>query len=110
MMLDSILPGLSREVVGGYGGRRPWVAEILGADPQYGLLRRFLQGKSDYLRSNATGSRGIFVYFVVEEGRIYEASYYATWSKRERYFFRFLEGGKQQRMTRDEVRMEMLND
>lgn len=45
-------------------GKGPWVAEITGTDPQYGLARRFLKGER--LRTIVT--------FELEPGRRYEVS------------------------------------
>lgn len=56
-MIDQVSPGLGGRVIGKIRSRQPWVAEITGADPKYGLKRTFLNGNWQRKRSNSTGSR-----------------------------------------------------
>jgi hypothetical protein len=72
--------------VSGLGGAvfgwRPsyWVAEILGYDPTYTYKRRFIRGKKDYLRANSKGSRGVYVYYTLESGKLYQVC--ERWTRR----------------------------
>lgn len=95
----------SRSPVGrmlGLPARRPWAAEIVGRDDRYGLERRFLDGKKDYRRANSIGSRGVYVYYRLEPGSVYEVNDLVSWSRSDRYFCR-IDGGNLIRMTREEV-------
>jgi hypothetical protein len=67
-------------------GRHPWIAEIIGTHPKYGLGRKFLFGVRDYSRANSTGSRGIATTYDLAEGVLYEISDPASWARTERYF------------------------
>lgn len=60
---------------------RGWVAEILP-----GFQRRFVDGFDDYQHANSRGTRGIYAYYVLHPGRIYEVSHPRNWSKTDRYF------------------------
>lgn len=51
--------------------RRPWIARILGPDPEFRFQREFLRGKRDYSDADKKG-RGIRVWYVLEPG-YYEA-------------------------------------
>lgn len=94
--------GLRRSVGIGPVLRRPWVAEITGRDPTYGWARQFLRGQKDYSHANSIGSRGIMIYYHLQEGAVYEVNDWAGWSSVDRYFCR-AEGNKIVRMTEREV-------
>lgn len=70
-ILDSGAPGLGETVLGKIP-RRYWVARITGHHPQYKYEREFLRGKKDYTHANSKGSRGVFVYYLLESGLVYE--------------------------------------
>lgn len=88
--------------ISGTGWRRPWVAEITGRDPRYQYSRKFLDGQKDYSEANSIGSRGVYVYYHLEPGRIYEVNDLATWRRTDRYFCR-VEDGRVIRMAEEEV-------
>lgn len=83
--------------------QRAWCAEIVGRDPRYGLDRRFLRGKKDYRFANSTGSRGVYLYFILESGRIYEVSSPQSWHRDDRYFCHVTDAGDIERITREDV-------
>lgn len=82
--------------------RRPWVAEVTGLCPRFGLSRDFLHGKKDYRRANSKGSRGVYIYYRLKPGRVYEVNEWRGWRDLDRHFCR-VEGGNRIRMTRGEV-------
>lgn len=84
------------------GFRRPWVAEITGLDPQYRYKRAFLSGQKDYSEANSIGSRGVYVYYHLEPGRVYEVNELVTWTRTRRYFCR-VEHGRIVEMGREEA-------
>lgn len=86
----------------GTGWRRPWVAEVTGRDPRYRYTRQFLDGRKDYSAANSIGSRGVYVYYHLEPGRIYEVNDLATWGHTDRYLCR-VEDGRVIRMAEEEV-------
>ena len=53
---------------------RPWVAEITAPDPRFGYQRRFLPHKVDYRGANSRATRGVWWWWVIESGRVYEVS------------------------------------
>ncbi len=82
---------------------RFWVAEITGACPKYKFVRVFLKGKKDYSQSNSIGSRGVYVYYILEEDRIYEVSAPVSWKRTDRYFCTITRG-HMVRLTVEEVK------
>lgn len=62
--------------------RRPWIAEIVSI----GFGRKFLRGQKDYLLANSIGSRGVYVYYNLHHGKLYEVNELATWGRTDRYF------------------------
>lgn len=72
--------------------RLPWVARIDGPDPRYGLARVFLDGRRSYRHASRTGSRGIWQWYELHEGHIYEVFAPLTATKWDRYFCRVLNG------------------
>lgn len=63
-----------------------WVAQIKGRHLKFGLDRLFLPAKRDYSRANSRGSRGVFLWFVLESDRIYEVNERTSWKNSRRYF------------------------
>lgn len=88
--------------------RQPWIAEIVGIDSRFGLQRIFLQGAKDYSHGNSIGSRGIYKFYSLEEGKIYEVNELQTWRRSERYFCRFT-NGRMEKLAKNEV-VQCLSD
>jgi hypothetical protein len=83
--------------------KRAWCAEIrLGLDPKYGFKRKFLRGQKDYSEANGPGSRGVYKYYNLEEGKIYEINSPQSWKHDDRYFCR-IENGEEVRLEKTEV-------
>lgn len=66
---------------------KPWVARLTGLDPVSGYQREFVQGEIDYREANGIGSRGVYLYFVLDPG-IYEVKERVSWKRSRRYFVR----------------------
>lgn len=100
---NDVIPGLGNWLAGDF---KPsyWVAEILGSDKRYKWQRRFLRGKKDYSEANSKGSRGVYVYYTLESGHIYEVNECVTWKRNERYFCRVTLDGDIETINEDEVR------
>lgn len=80
-----------------------WVAEIMGFDKKYKYARQFLKGNTDYSEANSVGSHGVFRYFALAEGHIYDVKSQVTWRRSERYFCT-VRDGKIVELTEDEVK------
>lgn len=65
---------------------RPWVADVTDGD------RRFLRGHKDYSEANGTGSRGVYVYYHLEPGRVYEVNELLDRTTARRYLARVENG------------------
>lgn len=84
------------------GGRKPWVARIEGLDLKYKYKRNFVEGKIDFSEANSKGSRGVYLYFLVEEGQLYEVFYKTSWQKSVKKFCVWLDG-KEVPLTAKEI-------
>lgn len=80
-----------------------WVAEITGFHVKYKYERKFLRYKKDYTKSNSKGSRGIFVWYILESGRYYEVKAKTSWRNEERYFCKVNSQGDVIKVDKNEV-------
>lgn len=99
---NDAMPRLGDVTFGAAPGR-PWVAEILGPGPAYTHARRFVRAKKDYSKANSKGSRGVYLWYVLESGHVYEVNERKTWSTTERYFVRVADDGGIVRVPAEEV-------
>ena len=84
-MINELSPGLGDQVI----GQDPdsiWIAEIIGYNDRSEYQRRYLRGRRDYTKANSKGSRGVFMWYILEAGKTYEVSSRASWSRMDRYF------------------------
>ena len=103
VMSGALGRGVGEAVVGKIHSRRPWVAEIMGTDPRYGLRREFLDANTSYRHANGCGSRGTKLWFVLESGKYYEVKEQTSWRSSERYFCRVSASGDIIRAIKEEV-------
>lgn len=91
--IDDVLriDGLGQQIQGKYPGKC-WVAEITGLDTKYKYRRKFLGGKKDYSEANGPGSRGVYIYYILQEGRTYEVKSPQSWKRTDRYFCTIAKG------------------
>jgi hypothetical protein len=81
---------------------KPWVAEITGLSLKFKFERKFIGGQLDYEKANSIGSRGVYLYFILEENKIYEIYKHLSWKKSERYFCKYSQN-KEIKLTESEV-------
>ena len=81
-----------------------WCAEITGLSPVARYERCFLRGRKDYARANSVGSRGVYVYYLLDSGHLYEVSSPQGWKRVDRYFCTVSEEGHLTRLTEQEAR------
>jgi hypothetical protein len=62
----------------------------------------------DYRDSNSKGSRGVYLFFHLYPGRLYEVRYFTGWKSEERYFCR-VEGGRLVRMDPKEMYRDLID-
>lgn len=82
---------------------RPWLAEILGRDPDYGYERIFPYFRADYRDANSKGTRGVWYHWTLTPGHIYEAEWPLSVRKSERAFLRCTPEGDVVTITKREV-------
>jgi hypothetical protein len=80
-----------------------WCARITGTDQRYGLDREFIRGRRDYRDANSVGSRGVFMWFVIETGYYYEVKRRVSWRYSERFFCKVTESGDIVEVEKGEV-------
>lgn len=102
-IVDQVGDGLGRAVAGNPRPRKPWVAEITGRDPKFGLRREFLPANWQRKRANGAHSRGVELWFIVETGRIYEVKAPASWRSCDRYFCTVTDAGDIRRLSTEEA-------
>lgn len=66
--------------------KKPWVAKIVGLDPQYKYARTFLPSVLDFSKTNSVGTRGVYMRFILESGFFYEINERVSWKNWTRYF------------------------
>lgn len=70
-----------------YGSHyRPWLAQVTGTDPRYGLARQFVRARIDYRGANSRATRGAWFWWTLDEGLLYETRYLSAWSRQEHRF------------------------
>jgi len=84
--------------------QRQWVAEITGlsATSKDKFNKHYLRGKIDYSKANSKGTRGVYAYYILEEGRLYEVNSPVAW-KRDDHYYCTVKDGQIIRLTEREV-------
>ena len=67
------------------------------------VCRRFLDGKRDYSKANSKGSRGIFVWYTLEQDRLYWVRAPQSWHSVETYFAALRLDGSVYRLSEQEA-------
>lgn len=101
-VINEALPGVGSALLGNCPPSC-WVAEITGTDHKYGFDREFLRGRKDYSKANSIGSRGVYLWYILESGRYYEVKERTSWSGSDRYFVKVTMGGDIERVSKSEV-------
>lgn len=78
-----------------------FVNEVLGFNSS-GLEEVSLKGQVDYSQANSVGSRGVYVFYFLKEGRIYHISSPKSWKKIDEYYC-FVKKGKIIRLSFEQV-------
>lgn len=73
------------------GAGSPEVAEVY-RDASGILRHRKLPGRRDYARANKRGTRGIYRWFVVEDGKLYCVRAQTGWTEFDTYYVTAREG------------------
>lgn len=80
-----------------------FVAEITGFHPKFKYDRNFLRCKKDYKHANSKGSRGVYAFYILESGKIYDVLEPYSWKNSHRYFCTVTEEGSIEILTKEEV-------
>lgn len=87
---------------------KPWVAEITGMDPKFGLARTFLQPMNDWSGAHRAWSGNLYgrtAQFALRDGNLYEVSRLKGKSSRRHVAREFIlvQGGKRQLVDPEDV-------
>lgn len=104
---DQVEPGFGDKFIG-RPKNKPWVAAVGGYDPQFKHKREFIKPNWDYSRVNSKGSRGVYLWFILESARLYEVFQKTSWKRSRRYFCSVTENGDIYELNDDEAK-EWLN-
>lgn len=96
-------PGLGDSFIG-RPSPGPWVAEIIDKYPSGKLRRTFVRSNRDYSRANSKGSRGVYLWFVLESDKLYEVHARTSWKGSCNYFCAVTEAGDINNLTDDEAK------
>ena len=99
---NQVAPGMGDWMIGRSKGG-PWVAEILGRHEHFKLDRSFLRSNRDYSRANSKGSRGVYLWHILESDKLYEVNARVSWKNSERYFCAVSESGEIYTLNDEEV-------
>lgn len=102
-LIDGLAPGLGGVVVGEGFTRRPWVTEIVGREDSAKLVRRSLLANWQRKDANSKQTRGVYLWFILESGRLYEVRACQSWRSTRRYFCTVSEDGAIYELTPEQA-------
>lgn len=88
---------------------RPWVARLAGLSDRYRYDREFVQAKADYREANSRGTRGVWFWWTLESGNVYETRYRTSWERWTHRFLTVTPEGDVVDLTEEEVRTCLAN-
>lgn len=74
-------------------------AEITGMNASGAMRSRPVRGRMDYTYTNSSGTRGIYVTYILEDDRLYDVAAPKSWTYTERYYCMVSERGEIVRLT-----------
>lgn len=83
------------------GFQPAWVRIVKDIAP-HRLIEETLDGTFDYSEANSVGSRGVFIYYILQEGYIYHVSQPLNFKRHTTYFCR-VENGETVKMDFNDV-------
>ena len=84
-----------------FAQKTPYCKRVVGIGSR-GLVAENIPAKRDYSNANGAGTRGVYDYYLLKEGCIYEIMEPITWKRTEHYYL-LVRDGKDIRMTFEEV-------
>lgn len=88
---------------------RPWVAELTGLDELGQFQRRFVTAKRDFRTANSRGSRGVWCFWTLDAGGLYETRYRTSWNDWHHRFLAVNEHGEIVDVTEQKAREWLRN-
>lgn len=70
----------------------PFVKKVIGAQNKNPLLQE-IQGKRDYSKANSKGSRGVYIWYILESGFMYYVKEPKSWKSVDFYWCSITENG-----------------
>jgi hypothetical protein len=99
--INSMISGLG-SLVFGETPERYSVYEVYYDRKNYSIKKVKLYPKKDYSKANSVGSRGVYAFYFLENGKMYEVKEPTSWRNTEHYFCK-IENNELLRMTPEEA-------
>jgi hypothetical protein len=99
--INSLIPGLGSLAFGDMPDRY-FVYEIWYERKNYDIKKRKLYPKKDYTKANSVGSRGVYAFYFLENGKVYEVKKPTSWKSSDHYFCR-IENNQEVKMSAEET-------
>lgn len=87
----------------------PWVNELTGVMLSGAFLSRRLKPKADYTHANSKGTRGVWLFWTLECGPVYQARYRTTWTDWHERILTVAPDGRILDVTEEEAREWLAN-
>jgi hypothetical protein len=81
---------------------KPWVADITDE-------RRVLRYNKDASQANSAFTRGVYLWFILESGRLYEVFEMLSWTRTAKYWCTVTENGDIQKLSFEEKEQWLKN-
>jgi hypothetical protein len=92
---ERITPSRMRDIAIGTFYMKPWVADITDA-------RQELRYNKDVSQANGAFTRGVYLWFILESGRLYEVFEMLSWTRTSKYWCTVTENGDIQKLSFEE--------
>lgn len=69
-----------------------------------------MMGKWDYSKANSKGSRGVYIHYILESGKLYQVADPRSWKRTEHYFCTVSADGDIVKMTQEEAGQWLRNN
>jgi hypothetical protein len=99
---ERLTPSRIRDIATGTFYTKPWVADITDE-------RRVLRYNKDSSQANGAFTRGVYLWFILETGRLYEVFEMLSWTRTQKYWCIVSENGGIQKLSFEEKEQWLKN-
>jgi len=80
----------------------PWVANVEISESGLITSRNFIKGTKDYSDANSSGIKGVYMYFFLENNKLYQVCEHISFIEKEKYLIK-IESGEFERIDHMEA-------